>query len=114
MGTHFVAVLPAMVGIALVVQGMAVGFVGTDQLVAQMGTGKELVVVIVKLVVSVLELVVGTDQFVAEMGIGKEMVVVIVKLVVSVLELVALTVLMRKWCLFLYILLQWFHFLKIS
>ncbi|KAH3822035.1 hypothetical protein DPMN_123804 [Dreissena polymorpha] len=86
MGTHFVAVLPAMVGTAMVVQGMAVDFVGTDQLVAQ-GTGMAMVLV----VVSVLELVVGTDQFVAQMGIGKEMVVVIVKLVVSVLELVALT-----------------------
>lgn len=58
------AVLPAMVGTAMVVQCMAVGFVGTDQLVAQMGTGKDMVVVIVKLVVSVLELVAltGTDE----------------------------------------------------
>ena len=58
------AVLPAMVGTAMVVQGMAVDFVGTDQLVAQMGTGKEMVVVIVKLVVSALELVAltGTDE----------------------------------------------------
>ncbi|KAH3771074.1 hypothetical protein DPMN_172374 [Dreissena polymorpha] len=72
-----------MVGTAMVVQGMAVGFVGTDQLVAQMGTGKEMVVVIVKLVVSVLELVALT-------GTDEEMVF------------------------FLYILLQWFHFLKIS
>ncbi|KAH3783798.1 hypothetical protein DPMN_161748 [Dreissena polymorpha] len=52
-----------MVGTAMVVQGMAVGFVGTDQLVAQIGTGKEMVV-IVKLVVSALELVAltGTDE----------------------------------------------------
>ncbi|KAH3800735.1 hypothetical protein DPMN_154376 [Dreissena polymorpha] len=81
MGTHFVAVLPAMVGTALVAQGMAVEFVevGTDQLVAP-GTGMAMVVV----VVSVLELVVGTDQFVAQMGIGKGMVVGVARFVATV------------------------------
>ncbi|KAH3692654.1 hypothetical protein DPMN_193808 [Dreissena polymorpha] len=73
-----------MVGTALVAQSLAVGFVGTDQLVAQMGTGKEMVVMVVKLVVSVLE-------YVAQASTGMATIVVVALLVVSVLELVALT-----------------------